>query len=419
MNRGRIPPVNSNGMQEAAEVPEDVGELHMPQEYYTVEKAAEILGMTPAEVNQLRERNQIRAFRDGANWKFPIEEVHRLAQQRREQAQPSQPEELELELGGPMDEEAQTVYAPTTPPPSEASDVELGSEQAGGEEEPELQLVDDSDVLQPPAEPAGQPEELQLHEEEEISLADSGVPLAAEKPPSNGSGGAALNLADEEAEDDDLVLGGSGSGSGSDVTIGQDSGISLVDPHDSGLSLEEPVELGGLDDDSLALGEDDMLTLAEEADTESPTQLQAEEEFRLSTDEELPVEEESESASQMIPLDMESGDEPTEAFPAPEVAAPGGMFEEAPAAAPGAAAPVEMAPAAGPVAQPTAELGAAAATLPEAPFGTLAMVGLIGSALILVLAGMMTVDLLRNMWSWNGTVELNSWLMDQILNLLG
>jgi len=47
----------------------------MAQEYLTLEKAAEVLGLSPAEVNQLRERNELRAFRDGANWKFKADEV--------------------------------------------------------------------------------------------------------------------------------------------------------------------------------------------------------------------------------------------------------------------------------------------------------------------------------------------------------
>ncbi len=42
--------------------------------------------------------------------------------------------------------------------------------------------------------------------------------------------------------DDELVLGGSGTGS--DITLGAaDSGISLANPADSGLSLEEPFDL--------------------------------------------------------------------------------------------------------------------------------------------------------------------------------
>ena len=54
------------------------------------------------------------------------------------------------------------------------------------------------------------------------------------------------------------------SGAGSDITIGGDSGISLVDPADSGLSLEQPLDLGVSGEESLELGEDDMLTMAVE-----------------------------------------------------------------------------------------------------------------------------------------------------------
>ena len=36
------------------------------KKYYTVDEAAQILGITPADVNQKRERNELRGFRDGA-----------------------------------------------------------------------------------------------------------------------------------------------------------------------------------------------------------------------------------------------------------------------------------------------------------------------------------------------------------------
>ncbi|MDR1480589.1 MAG: helix-turn-helix domain-containing protein [Planctomycetaceae bacterium] len=47
----------------------------MSSEYYTLEKVAEVLGMPTAEVNRLRERSELRAFRDGASWKFRKAEV--------------------------------------------------------------------------------------------------------------------------------------------------------------------------------------------------------------------------------------------------------------------------------------------------------------------------------------------------------
>ncbi|MDR1923470.1 MAG: helix-turn-helix domain-containing protein [Planctomycetaceae bacterium] len=50
----------------------------MSSDYYTLEKAAEVLGLPTAEVNRLRERNELRAFRDGAAWKFRKLDVDNL-----------------------------------------------------------------------------------------------------------------------------------------------------------------------------------------------------------------------------------------------------------------------------------------------------------------------------------------------------
>ncbi|MDR2641811.1 MAG: helix-turn-helix domain-containing protein [Planctomycetaceae bacterium] len=47
----------------------------MSSEYYTLEKAAEVLGLPTAEVNRLREKSELRAFRDGSTWKFRKVEV--------------------------------------------------------------------------------------------------------------------------------------------------------------------------------------------------------------------------------------------------------------------------------------------------------------------------------------------------------
>jgi len=45
-------------------------------EYYNLEKVAEVLNVPTAEVNRLREQNKLRGFRDGSNWKFRKEDVH-------------------------------------------------------------------------------------------------------------------------------------------------------------------------------------------------------------------------------------------------------------------------------------------------------------------------------------------------------
>ena len=43
--------------------------------YYNLAKTAEILGLQTGDVNRLREQGKIRAFKDGADWKFRKEEV--------------------------------------------------------------------------------------------------------------------------------------------------------------------------------------------------------------------------------------------------------------------------------------------------------------------------------------------------------
>ena len=98
--------------------------------------------------------------------------------------------------------------------------------------------------------------------------------------------------------------GGTGSGKGSDVTLGTgDSGINL-NPSDSGLSLEEePLELGGSGVDSLELPEDEeVISLdADAADPDQATQLKADNEFLLAPGDK--AEDESDSGSQVIALE--------------------------------------------------------------------------------------------------------------------
>jgi len=50
----------------------------MAQKFYTTKEAAELLGIAPADLNSMRERNEIRGFRDGMDWKFRAEDVEAL-----------------------------------------------------------------------------------------------------------------------------------------------------------------------------------------------------------------------------------------------------------------------------------------------------------------------------------------------------
>jgi hypothetical protein len=221
------------------------------------------------------------------------------------------------------------------------------------------------------------------------------------------------------ADDDDLVLGGSGVGS--DITHkAGDSGISLVDPADSGLSLEEaPLELAGSAVESLELGEDDMILLEEEGDSEGATQLKADDDFLLTPLDDAGGDE-SDSGSQVIALDSEGDfDEAAATMLGSRTPAMSAMLEEdmgSPGAAGGLGVGLGSAGggfgagaglAGGPALMPTQVM--------EAPFSG-ATVGLLAIGLVfLTLAGMMMYDLMRNMWSWNGTFSVNSSLMDTVL----
>jgi len=372
--------------------------------FYKTEEVAQILGLTPAEVNKLREENKLHGYRDGLDWKFKAEDVERLRVEglpSEGAEEPSEPDVLlsEVELGGPG---------------SSKSGAVISGELAGiSPAESDLRLAEPEEAG---ATGKGPLEELDLAMEEDLALAESDV---SSKKSSAGPAAkeAAKKGADEDAtpvvEEEEVLIGGS-SGSGSDVTMGADSGISLVDPSDSGLSLEEPLDLAPPGEETLELGEDDMITLAEEeADLESPTQLRSEE-FDLSGLEEA-GEEEAESGSQVIALD-----EVGEAAPAVEVA-PGRapMLEEELVGVPGAGPMV--APFGAPPVAAAGEMPApgalAAPALPEAPYSIWNVLSLALCAVILAVTGMMMFDLIRNIWSWDSQTVLSSPIMDTIVSL--
>ncbi|GAB6185800.1 helix-turn-helix domain-containing protein [Thermopirellula anaerolimosa] len=385
----------------------------MVQKYYTTKEAAEILGVSPAEVNSMRERNELRGYRDGTDWKFKAEDIEEMVRQRRTgAAAPPSFSDDEIVLG--LDDLSPSVG-------SSASGTVIGGEKKPESADDEIQLGgSDLDLLNSQTAAEAAPSGGSSVISAGAGLDDELLPLEEEAVPSDAAsagkqaGDSAVDL-DGGLDDDEIVIGGSGSGS--DITLGGDSGISLVDANDSGISLEEPLELA-TGDESLELIEDDMLMLDQSADTEAPTQLKTDEDFMLTPFEEVEEGEETESGSQVIALDTEPGtgsspgmagllgEAPLAPSMTPATAIPGGPF--------GAPAPgVGMGPAAAP-----APAYAAAMMGVEAPWGTLWNVLIIVTAVLLLLCGMMTFDLVRNMWSWNGPYSLNSSIMDAILSFL-
>ncbi len=260
--------------------------------YYDVQTAAAILGITPAEVNQLREQNKLRGFRDGATWKFRVEDVHQLRKT--------------LQLAAKPEESAEEVLAAEperAPGDLSGSGSVLGLDSGGKpgdtdltlrrpEDEEELQLVDaEPGQVHAPPPVSESAEDLLPLAEADFTLSDDSVASISKAAPAEGFPSSRIELGEESA------LAPSG---GSDVKIGHDSGISLLDPHDSGLSLEEEPVVLAASEDEIALGEDEMLTIA--ADSAAAAGARPDVEFQLTPSEDEYGLEDSESASQVIAL---------------------------------------------------------------------------------------------------------------------
>jgi excisionase family DNA binding protein len=394
----------------------------MAQKYYTVAETAQAFGVSEDEVKQMLERRELYGYRDGSNWKFKAEDIDRIAQERQSQepkAGDEGPENADVLLS--TVEQGQSGIA--------ASGTVVGMAGAplvaGGSD---LQLADSSGKLNPDAAPApakpgsdvgskvAQFEDLDLALDEDIALEDSSVGAGGK----TGKGSSKINLTSQVDTSGDLLLGDS------DVTIGGDSGISLVDPSDSGISLESSPDLGVADDESIELGEEDMLIAGESVKTGIRKRMETDDEFMLTPLEDSGDIEESESGSQVIALDTE-GDEAATMVSGgagrPRVDLGDDLMSAGPAMGRSGPSNVSLA---GPPAvsgshpKPfieTTPLVTPPSVLPEAPYSGLQIASLATCTVLLMLCGMMVFDLMRNMWSWTGPAAVNSSLMDLIVNL--
>ncbi len=371
----------------------------MAQKFYNVAKAAEVLGISPAEVNTMREQQQLHGYRDGADWKFKAEDIEEIAASRR--GAPADGEEdvlvTELELGASDPGSSGTVIGP--PPP--------GAEDAPAEAK---DAVDSA---------------VNGFEELEFTFEDSQLGLSGGSSSKNKVSlpGSGIDLSADALDDDDLVLGGSSGGS--DLTLGGDSGISLIDPTDSGLSLEEPLELGDGSGDSLSLSGDSLLSLADVSKDKATAA--GDSDFTLTPMDEVLDDDSSQSDSQVIALDSEGPDE-LETMPAmldEEPALDLGDVSAMPLAAVGRASPLAAAESAAfgaAVAQDSVAVRqqtAASMVLSEAPYSGLNITSLSVCTVLLTLVGMMMYDVMQNMWSWNGVHSFNSPILNWLSSMLG
>lgn len=305
-------------------------------DYYDLEKTAEILKLTPAEVNRLRERGEIQGFRDGASWKFKRDVIDNYYVTMTQKKGPGSQSPFGLaDDEGDLLSTEDELELPTMMADS-ASFAQFGdgllSLQEGGDQveaaadanlgtDDGLALVgDDSlqfdDLVLSDDKPEKPKEEkieifaiagendtpaLSIDSGSGLNLGgDSGISLI-------GGSGSGVDLAgsDKIFDDDDVVLGGSSSG----LNLGGDSGISLLDAAaEIGFSLGAAA--GGSDAILELAPEDDILALMDDTvDPDTATVLGAEDDFQLQADDDLFMTDDSESSSQVIAIEGDLADD--------------------------------------------------------------------------------------------------------------
>ena len=407
----------------------------MAQKYFNVAEAAKLLGVSPADVNAMVLRKELYGYRDGADWKFKAEDVQRAVAERGAGGQDDAGDNVlasEIELGQSDPGLSGTVIGSDKNRSAADSDIQLADSSVqpaqAAANASDLNLLQSGLDLAGPKRPAeakhgdigskvSQFEDLDMTLDHDLTLEDSSVAVSPGKP---AAGASAVDLSGKKLDDDDLVLGGSGTGS--DISIGGDSGISLVDPSDSGLSLEAPLNLSS-GEESLELGEDDLLGMA--SDLGAGSGLKGEDDFQLTPMDDLSDGEDSESGSQVIALDTEGEGDEAATMVASSGTPVAAMLDEDLGAEPTLSAmPLTAAATDLGLVSPEDALamggfGSSAAALPEAPYTIWNILALVFVSMLLMFVGMMMYELLRNMWGFDKpmhTADVNTWLMDTILN---
>jgi hypothetical protein len=427
-------------------------EARMASKFVNLADAAVQLGISPEQLNDLRQQQLVYGYRDGSSWKFKPEDVDRLRESLAAGTIHIGGDGGEMPLasdsGSPADSSFElTVDEPPLDVGDSGDDVVLLSELELGESG----AGTSSTVIGKPGQPLSEDDsdvKLTSHAEDSTiarggsGIGGSGIDLVQEKREAGGSsigGGSDIRLADDDVKspasggssaiqlgddqsDDEFVL--DSPGLGSDITRSPgDSGISLLDPSDSGLSLDVPINLGappaaGESEFELSGSSGEALGAATEFDSDEVMEVKSGDDFLLTPLGSEAEEESEDSGSQVIALDSEASFEDTDASMfGSESESMSAMLEEDVGAA---AVPLD-----------TIGLGAAAAPalvtagaqmVPagrEAAYPLWINMTLVGCFLMLFLSGMMMYDLVRNMWSWDQPYSVNSSIMDTVLSWFG
>jgi excisionase family DNA binding protein len=349
----------------------------------SLEEAAQMLGIPHDDLTEMISKGEIRGFKSGSSWKFKLDELKRVSEEKGLGLSAGVADELSAELdlddsfsledsidldGGDADVLADETEAKTGDSPSDTGKMD-------GEED--MLLAEDD-----------------LFEDSELSLAD----------------GSDIVDSVSDVDDSDLVL---------DEDSLSEIGLSSVDSEinlgssDSGLSLEsDSAELSDADLDSLALPEDDSLVSMNEIGSD----VQAGDDFMLT-----PVEMDSDedtSGSQVIALDGSEiysddgggglledslgmdvdGETPVLVTEDPDVFGAGLVGQE------GNAQPIEA-----PVAMEP----------PEKPYTIFQVLSLAGVFLILALSMTLVIDNARNTWNADEPQAITAPVADALVNMVG
>lgn len=407
--------------------------------YVSLDEAAKILGLSTDELIEMRSRGEIFGYRDGASWKFKQEEIERVQSELGGDA-------LNEDAGGSSilisgnpagdGDEDEIAIGSDLKLVAEGSDVALVADPSSGSGVKLVNKKNNKDAGTSDLKLESEGSDVDLGSDLKLSddASASGVNLLSRQPDSNvlgsdlglksgsgsnagtpsvGSGsldlGGDLELAKDD--EDDLVLG-----SDSAVGLGSESGINLMSPSDSGLSLEdEPLDLAGTGISGLDLGAEMAAESASNSKASSASgvnlgsgalvDFQQGEEFQLTPS--GGIEGDDDSGSQVIELE-DSGSFGDAGLPGAGLG--DGIVEEAGIAGDGLG---------------DAGFGESAAAttavraMAETPYSGL-QVGMLAFVLLLMsLCGILTSDILRNLWAWEGQTDYSTGLTSMLVKAFG
>ena len=375
-------------------------------EYYNLEKVAEVLSVSTAEVNRLREQNKLRGFRDGSNWKFNKEDIHTYL--------------------------AESIKARTGNGSKKAGDSDF---DLGGNASPssfdllmeDAALPDDDQLVSvSPAPPSSDVDLAALDHDSDLALAEETqisslvMPKKAKVPKELSS--SVIPVSDDDSSA--LVL----------APMEDSHEVDMEDLHEVDLDEESVLEADG-SSPQLGLAGDsgfDVLVAGDDAsdvlEVEEKTESFAASDFTLEPSMKTSGSDDSDSSSQVIAIDVGFAEAAHEAatfepmdVPIDDFGAAGFGFDSgvhAPAAASsdpfgaGAAAPDVFA-------MPTATVSLKKTAAPKEEYSTGVLLALVSALVVMLLPGIMLLDAMLHMWSWSDPFILNSVLMSTISGWFG